>query len=121
MSKKPKGLEHTYQVRLYPPPEQGRLLMAHCQEYIRTVNVLASALDADVIPHDATFSTKDFVATLPSCVKNQACVMLAPFSSVRLNWTRCLCSRNRSVSGTIRTPAALARGDLRLSAVYHAG
>jgi transposase len=72
VSKKPKGLEHTYQVRFYPTPEQSRLLMAHCQEYISTVNVLASALDADVIPHDETFSTKDFVATLPSCVKNQA-------------------------------------------------
>jgi hypothetical protein len=45
--------------------------MAHCQEYISTVNVLASALDADVIPHE-DFSTKDFVAQLPSCVKNQA-------------------------------------------------
>jgi IS605 OrfB family transposase len=71
MSKKPKGLEHTYQVRLYPAPEQSRLLMAHCQEYISTVNVLASALDADVISHEG-FSTKDFVAELPSCVKNQA-------------------------------------------------
>jgi putative transposase len=71
MSKKPKGLEHTYQVRLYPTPEQGHLLMAHCQEYISTVNVLASALDTDVIPHEG-FSTKDFVAALPSCVKNQA-------------------------------------------------
>lgn len=46
--------------------------MAHCQEYISTVNVLASALDADLILHDATFSTKDFVAPLPACVKNQA-------------------------------------------------
>jgi hypothetical protein len=64
MSKKPKGLEHTYQVRLYPTPEQGRLLMGHCQEYISTVNVLASALDADVTPHEDTFSTKDFVAHL---------------------------------------------------------
>lgn len=72
MSKKVKGLATTYQVRLHPTPEQGRLLMAHCQEYIRTVNVLACALDADVIPHDDTFSTKDFVAALPSCVKNQA-------------------------------------------------
>ena len=72
MSKKPKGLEQTYQVRLYPTPDQGRLLMVHCQEYIHTVNVLSSALDADVIPHDDTFSTKDFVAPLPSCVKNQA-------------------------------------------------
>src|SRR5437588_5425288 len=71
MSKKMKGLEHTSQVRLYPTIEQGRLLMAHCQEYIHTINVLASALDADVIPHDG-FSTKDFVSPLPSCVKNQA-------------------------------------------------
>ena len=46
--------------------------MAHCQEYISTVNVLSHALDADLIPHDDTFSTKDFVAHLPSCVKNQA-------------------------------------------------
>jgi putative transposase len=72
MSRKPKGLQNTLQVRLYPSPEQGHLLMAHCQEYISTVNVLASALDADLIPHDNTFSTKDFVAVLPSCVKNQA-------------------------------------------------
>ena len=46
--------------------------MAHCQEYISTVNVLSSALDVDLIPHDDTFSTKDFTAVLPSCVKNQA-------------------------------------------------
>src|SRR5258708_35206841 len=46
--------------------------MAHCQDYIQTVNVLSSALDADLIPHDDTFGTKDFVASLPSCVKNQA-------------------------------------------------
>ncbi len=72
MSRKPKGLQHTLQVRLYPTPEQGRLLMAHCQEYISTVNVLALALDAGVIPHDDTFSTKDFMAALPSCIKNQA-------------------------------------------------
>ncbi len=71
MSRKPKGLQNTLQVRLYPTPEQSRLLMAHCQEFISTVNVLSSALDADLIPHDDTFSTKDFVANLPSCVKNQ--------------------------------------------------
>ena len=71
MSKKPKGLEHTYQLRLSPTPEQGQVLLAHCQEYISTVNVLASALDADVITHDG-FSTKDFAAALPSAVKNQA-------------------------------------------------
>lgn len=71
MSKKPKGLEHTYQVRLYPTPEQGQLLLAHCLDYISTVNTLASALDADVIPQEG-LSTKDFVAHLPSAVKNQA-------------------------------------------------
>lgn len=71
MSKKPKGLEHTYQVRLYPTSEQASLLLAHCQEYISTVNVLASALDADVIQEEG-LSTKDFAADLPSCVKNQA-------------------------------------------------
>src|SRR6266567_4325636 len=72
MSRKPKGLQNTLQVRLSPDPSQGRLLMEHCQEYIRTVNVLSRALDADLIPHDDTFSTKDFVTALPSCVKNQA-------------------------------------------------
>ena len=72
MSKKIKGLEQTYQVRLYPTPEQSRLLMAHCQEYISTVNVLVHALDADAIPHDDSFSTKDFRASLPSAVKNQS-------------------------------------------------
>lgn len=60
----------TVQVRLYPTPQQGRLLMAHSLEYISTVNVLASALDADILPEK--FSTKDFVAALPSAVKNQA-------------------------------------------------
>jgi putative transposase len=60
----------TLQVRLHPTPEQGLLLMAHCLEYISTVNVLASALDADLLP--AKISTKDFVASLPSAVKNQA-------------------------------------------------
>ena len=46
--------------------------MAHSQEYISTVNVLSSALDADLLPHDETFTTKDFATHLPSCVKNQA-------------------------------------------------
>lgn len=49
------------QVCLYPTSERGRLLIAHCLEYISTVNVLASALDADMIPSDG-FSTKNFVA-----------------------------------------------------------
>lgn len=60
----------TIPVRLYPTPEQGRLLMAHCLEYISTVNVLAAALDADMLPEQV--STKDFRANLPSAVKNQA-------------------------------------------------
>ena len=60
----------TLQVRLYPTPEQGRLLMAHCLEYISVVSVLASAFDADLLPEKV--STKDFKARLPSAVKNQA-------------------------------------------------
>jgi hypothetical protein len=63
----------TVPVRLYPTPDQGALLHAHCQEYIGTVNVLVQALDSDVLPaggKDA--STKDFTAALPSAVKNQA-------------------------------------------------
>lgn len=60
----------TIQVRLYPTPLQSHLLMAHCQEYISTVNVLASALDADML--NSKVSTKNFKADLPSAVKNQA-------------------------------------------------
>jgi IS605 OrfB family transposase len=59
----------TMQVRIYPPPEQRRLLMAHCMEYISTVNVLVQALDSGVLPEKA--STKDFKVCLPSAVKNQ--------------------------------------------------
>jgi len=69
MSKKAKGLETTYQVRLYPTLAQSRLLMAHCMEYISTVNVLVQAIDADMLADG--FSTKDFTAALPSAVKNQ--------------------------------------------------
>lgn len=36
------------------------------------MNVLVHALDTDAIPHDASFSTKDFRASLPSAIKNQA-------------------------------------------------
>ncbi len=70
MRRKPKELQNTVQVRLYLTPEQSHVLTAHCQEYISTVNVLASALDADMLPEK--FSTKDFIAALPSAVKNQA-------------------------------------------------
>ncbi len=70
MSKKPEGLQTTYQVRLYPTGEQADLLMAHCLEYISTVNVLVAAYDADMI--EEGFSTKDFRVPLPSAVKNQA-------------------------------------------------
>lgn len=63
-------LKTTVPVRLYPTPEQGAVLHAHCQEYISTINVLVQALDSDVLPEDA--STKDFTAALPSAVKNQA-------------------------------------------------
>jgi IS605 OrfB family transposase len=44
--------------------------MAHCQEYISTVNVLVAAFDSDVLT--GKVSTKDFIAFLPSAVKNQA-------------------------------------------------
>ncbi len=70
MSRKAKGLETTYQVRLYPTPEQSHLLMAHCLEYISTVNVLVQAINADMVADG--FSTKDFTVPLPSAVKNQA-------------------------------------------------
>src|SRR5450755_1914644 len=60
----------TVQIRLSPTPEQGRLLMAHCQEYISTVNVLVAAFESDVLT--GKVSTKDFRASLPSAVKNQA-------------------------------------------------
>ena len=60
----------TLQVRLYPTPEQSRLLMAHCQEYISTINVLVAAFESDVLT--GKVSTKDFRASLPSAVKNQA-------------------------------------------------
>lgn len=70
MARKEKGLQTTLQLRLHPTPEQSRLLMAHCMEYIGTVNVLVCALDAGILPEKA--STKDFLASLPSAVKNQA-------------------------------------------------
>jgi len=41
--KKEKGPQNTIQVRLYPTPEQARLLMAHCLEYISTVTALVAA------------------------------------------------------------------------------
>jgi IS605 OrfB family transposase len=72
MSRKKKqtdSLTTTVQIRLHPTPEQSRLLTAHAQEYISTVNTLVSALDADMLPEG--FSTKDFTVSLPSAVKNQ--------------------------------------------------
>src|SRR5438128_12413357 len=60
----------TLQVRLYPTSQQGHLLMAHCLEYISTVNVLVAAFDSGVL--EGKVSTKDFRACLPSAVKNQA-------------------------------------------------
>jgi IS605 OrfB family transposase len=71
MSKKPADdLTTTVQVRLYPTPEQSRLLMAHCTEYISTVNMLVQAQELEILPEKV--STKDFKAPLPSAVKNQA-------------------------------------------------
>jgi IS605 OrfB family transposase len=60
----------TVQIRLYPTSEQSYLLMAHCQEYISTVNVLVAAFESDVLT--GKVSTKDFQSALPSAVKNQA-------------------------------------------------
>jgi IS605 OrfB family transposase len=60
----------TVQARLYPTTDQSCLLMAHCQEYVSTVNVLVAAFDSDVLT--GKVSTKDFTALLPSAVKNQA-------------------------------------------------
>ena len=62
--------KNTVQMRLYPTPDQARLLSAHCQEYISSVNFLVAALDAEILPEKV--STKDFLAPLPSAVKNQA-------------------------------------------------
>jgi putative transposase len=62
-------LKTTVPVRLYPTPDQAAFLRSHCQEYIRTINVLVQALDSDVLSDGA--STKDFTAALPSAVKNQ--------------------------------------------------
>src|SRR5579872_956306 len=71
--RKREGVKTTVQVRLYPTPEQAALLRAHCQEYISTINVLVAALDSDVLPDGGKgVSTKDFIAALPSAVKNQA-------------------------------------------------
>jgi putative transposase len=70
MGKKAEEPQNTVQVRLYPTLEQALLLMAHAQEYISTVNVLVQALDADML--EERFSTKDFIAALPSACKNQA-------------------------------------------------
>lgn len=70
MSKKRDDLTTTVQVRLHPTPEQSCLLMAHCTEYINTVNVLVQAQELEILPDKV--STKDFSALLPSAVKNQA-------------------------------------------------
>jgi len=68
-SEEPEGLKNTVQIRLYPTRAQARMLREHCQEYIDCVNVIMQAHDADMLPKG--FSTKDFVAPLPSAVKNQ--------------------------------------------------
>lgn len=52
---------------------QAVLLRVHTQEYINTINVLVQALDYGMLPDDGKgVSTKDFIAALPSAVKNQA-------------------------------------------------
>jgi hypothetical protein len=67
MSKKPADdLTTTVQIRLRPTHEQSRLLMAHCQEYISTINTLVQAQEFEILSDKA--STKDFKASLPSAV-----------------------------------------------------
>jgi IS605 OrfB family transposase len=66
-------LQTTLPLRLHPTPEQVRLLRAHAQEYISTVNVMVAAIDSGVLPNDGNeTTTADFTAALPSAVKNQA-------------------------------------------------
>lgn len=43
----------TIPVYLHPIHEQVALLNAHYAEYIRTINVLVPALDADLLPDNA--------------------------------------------------------------------
>lgn len=71
MSKKSADdLVTTVQVRLYTTPEQSHLLMTHCQEYISTVNMLVQAQELEILP--SKVSCKDFMALLPSVLKDQA-------------------------------------------------
>jgi putative transposase len=89
-------LKTTVQVRLYPTPAQAAILRAHGQEYISTINTLVAALDSDVLPDGGKgTSTKDFTATLPSAVKNQA------LRDARSIWNRSL---TRGVLPVLRRP-----------------
>ena len=69
VEQEPEDLKNTIQIRLYPTRAQAKMLREHCAEYIDCVNVIVQAHDADMLPKG--FSTKDFVAPLPSAVKNQ--------------------------------------------------
>ncbi len=61
----------TLQFHLYPTPEQARLLMAHCQEYISTVNVLVSAFDSAVLTYKAErLGMQVEQAALPTHLRN---------------------------------------------------
>src|SRR5436853_1632586 len=75
----PEDLKNTVQIRLYPTREQAKMLRHHCAEYIDCVNTIVQAKDADMLPKG--FSTKDFVAPLPSAVKNQVIRDAASVSS----------------------------------------
>src|SRR5207302_11471340 len=59
--------------------QQAKMLRQHCTEYIDCVNTIVQAKDADMLPKG--FSTKDFVAPLPSAVKNQVIRDAASVSS----------------------------------------
>jgi hypothetical protein len=81
-------LKTTVPVRLSPTPDQAATLRAHCQESIRTVNVLVAALDSDVLPDGGNgASTKDFTATLPRPSRTRPCATPATSGSGASNWT----------------------------------
>jgi hypothetical protein len=97
-------LKTTVQVRLDPTPAQAALLRAHGQEDISTITTLVAALDSDVLPDGGKgTSTKDFTATLPSAVKNQA------LRDARSLWNRSL---TRGASGAAQAHLPVAQSDL---------
>ena len=92
----------TVQVRLYPTPEQSCLLMAHCQEYISTVNVLVAAFESDVL--DGQNEYQRFQGMPAKCRQKSSLARC----TIRLQafvcaWLYSSSSKSRFVNGTIRT------------------